>query len=260
MTSSRQELESAGENDGIVFGSVLVTVPQEGADESAWAFLGGRKAADLDWVVHVSATGLNPFKTNYTLRATPGKEELFAKRMPAGTYAIDYIEAASFIFQFQAHLGFEFEVNPRQTTYIGRLLVGLPERLHAGQSFPVSVQDAEEETAAQLHNDFPSIGSDTEKVLARPEREPGSVPGNTVALLELQQDTLRVMTAIDAGDDTTCGNRAVVNTEVIKWPSPDDQNAQERWTLDRCGTTVLYRVDFRATPDGGTDISVNQER
>lgn len=261
MTSSREELQSAGENEGVVFGSILLTPHPASGTESGMAFLGGRKADELEYVLNVSPAGFNPFKMTYTLAAAPGKEEFFVKRMPAGLYAIDNIRPSSFLFSGATFpLGFKFEVKPRQTSYIGRVAVLLPDRLRVGVRFGSSVQDAQQEAVEKLRKDHPQIGAGAVKALAATERGRSIVPGSTVALPALQQDTLTLIMLMDGAEDTACGKRTVVDTVVLKRPTPEDQNGQERWTLDRCGTPIPYLVDFRGSPKGGTDVGVKRER
>ena len=73
MTSSTEELQSLGENEGIVVGSVLLTAAKGDTEESGWAFLKGRKAGELEYSVSISETGFNPLKTTYSVPAIPGK-------------------------------------------------------------------------------------------------------------------------------------------------------------------------------------------
>ena len=44
MVSSKEELQSLGDNEGIVIGSFVINVEKGEQDESGWAFLKGRKA------------------------------------------------------------------------------------------------------------------------------------------------------------------------------------------------------------------------
>jgi hypothetical protein len=86
MVSTKEELQSLSENEGVVIGSVLLTVEKGKEDESGWAFLKGRKAGELDWSVSIQEVGFNPFATTYSIPAKSGKEETFIKKLPAGSY------------------------------------------------------------------------------------------------------------------------------------------------------------------------------
>ena len=86
-----------------------------------------------------------------------------------------------------------------------------------------------------------------------------TVPGRTVASPTLQRDVTQMIMAIDGGQDAGCRQRKIVNTEVVS-VNPGARSGVERWTLDRCGTLVNYRVMFTASPRGGTDFGVQLEK
>lgn len=87
-----------------------------------------------------------------------------------------------------------------------------------------------------------------------------AIPGNTKASPRLQQDTLQMIFILDGASDQSCDRRKIVNTEVIKAAMAEDYTAIERWTLDRCGKVIPYRVTFSPGATGGTDFSVHLER
>ncbi len=87
------------------------------------------------------------------------------------------------------------------------------------------------------------------------------LPGETLTLSLLQRDALNTIMMLDrAFFDDICHHRKVVNTEVIEPPKdvrveggrPLQGNWAERWTLDRCGTLVSYRIEFTFDGKGGT--------
>lgn len=263
MNSSKEELRGIEENEGIVVGSVLLTVEQGDANESGWAFLKGRKAGELEYSVGISdtGTGFNPFKTTYSLPATPGKEAFFVKKLPAGNYRMDNIGPSGFLApQLSFPLGLSFGVKPQKVSYIGKLVVNLPDRIGMGRSFRFSIQDAQLETIDKLRNDYPTIVPNAVKELAGGDQGQNVVPGNTGASPLLQRDTLTVINVMDGADDTTCAKRTIVNTEIVKVPISAGDTTQERWLLDRCGKTIPYLVTFTPSKQGGTDIGVKQER
>lgn len=87
-----------------------------------------------------------------------------------------------------------------------------------------------------------------------------TIPGNTRASPAVQRDVLQMILVLDGASGVNCDRHTVVKTEVVKTATADDYTAIERWTIDRCGTTVPYRVTFRPGPDGKTDFSVHLER
>jgi len=262
MTSSKEELQSIEGNEGVVIGSVLLTVVQGVANESGLAFLGGRKAGELEYAVAVSKTGSDPFKLTYSLPATPVKEEFFVKKLPAGNYKMDNIKPTGFLAPtlLTFPVGLSFTVKPREVTYIGRLLVTFPDRIRSGSTFRIAIQDTQQETIEKLRNDHPSIVANVVRDLARRDEGSNVVPGNTVASPLLQRDTLTIINAMDGAEDKTCLKRTGVNTESIKKPIRPTDTGEERWTVDRCGKTVPYLVTFTPSARGGTDIGVKPEK
>lgn len=170
MTSSKEELQGVGDKEGVVIGSVLLTAAKGDENESGWAFLKGRKTDDLKQSVLISESGYDyPFKTKYTIPATTGKEEIFIKKLPAGNYNMDSLGVVDLFGNQQGlklRLLINFNVKPRQTTYIGKLVVNLPDRLRAGSPASTVILDAQQETIEKLKSEYPSIVSDTVKDLA----------------------------------------------------------------------------------------------
>src|SRR5437667_9944316 len=167
MTSSKEELQGLGENEGIVIGSVLLTAAKGDAEESGWAFLKGRKAGELEYSVSISETGFNPLKTTYSVPAIPGKEEVFIKKLQVGSYNINELRPSGFLApQLRLTLAINFNVKPRQTSYIGKLVVNFPDRITAGSPVRVEILDTQEETIEKLKGEHPSIVPNTVKELA----------------------------------------------------------------------------------------------
>jgi hypothetical protein len=167
MTSSKGELQALGENEGIVVGSVLLTAEKVDAEESGWAFLKGRKAGDLEYSISISETAFNPLEIVYSVPAKPGKEAVFIKKLPIGNYNMDNLRPSGiFVPKLRLNLDINFNVKPRQTTYIGKLVVNFPDRIDAGSRVRVEIQDAQEETIGKLKDEHPSIVPDTVKELA----------------------------------------------------------------------------------------------
>jgi hypothetical protein len=167
MTSTNEELQVLGENEGIVIGSVLLSAPKVAADESGWAFLRGRKAGELKYSVSISRAGFNPLTTTYSVPAIPGKEEVFIKKLPAGSYNMNELTPSGFLApQLSLTLAVNFDVRPRQTSYIGKLVVNFPDRIAVGSPAHVEILDAQEETIEKLRGEHPTVVPNTVKELA----------------------------------------------------------------------------------------------
>ncbi|MCH8348102.1 MAG: hypothetical protein IH901_06385 [Proteobacteria bacterium] len=81
------------------------------------------------------------------------------------------------------------------------------------------------------------------------------LPGQSGADKKLQRAAFETVMIIDYSKDTTCEQRKIVNTEIIDYPkNPGKDPWTERWTVDRCGKLVFYKVEFTPSPGGGTDI------
>lgn len=169
MSSSKEELQGVGDKEGVVIGSVLLTAIKGDENESGWAFLKGRKASDLTYAIMISDSGYDhPFKKRYKIPATTGKEEIFIKKLPAGNYNMDSIGIVDWdgSQRLTFRLLINFEVKPQQTTYIGKLVVSLPDRLRGGSPAKFDILDAQQEMIEKLKSEHPSIGSDIVKNLA----------------------------------------------------------------------------------------------
>lgn len=169
MVSTKEELQSVSANEGVVIGSILFIVAQGPKDESAWAFLKGRKADDVEWTVTFGEAGFQPFATTYAISAKPGKEEVFIKKLPPGNYNIQRAQPAG-LFGLSSNqyvsLNIYFKVEPQQTSYIGRLVVNVPDRIMFGSPVRVAISDSQEETVAKLRSEYPSVVGNTVKNLA----------------------------------------------------------------------------------------------
>lgn len=169
MVSSKEELQNVGEDEGIVFGSFVINVEKGEGNETGWAFLKGQKASDATYAVIISEIGLNPLKPNYVIRATPEKEEIFIKKLPAGDYQIQKIQKEGFA-SLESNLRANFRVTPKQTTYIGKFTVQFPDRITIGSPVRMNVGDAQQATTEQLKNEHERSLSQVVKALMVIER------------------------------------------------------------------------------------------
>jgi len=171
MVSSKEELQSLGENEGIVVGSFVINVEKGEEKESGLAFLAGRKSGDSSYGVSIAersaSAAVNPFKTNYRFEVKPEQEFAFLKKLPAGTYQVHEIKQLGFSNLF-VNLTVNFTVRPKQTTYIGRLTVQFPDRVRAYSQIRTRVTDAQEETINSLRKEYgDSVFSNVAKELMR---------------------------------------------------------------------------------------------
>jgi len=163
---------NVGENEGVVFGSFVINVEKGQESESDRAFPKGRKAGDATYWVTISERGFNPLKPKYLFRATPEKEEIFIRKLPAGTYQIEKIQKEGFTI-LEWSLRVSFTVTPKQTTYIGKFTVQVPDRIRMGSPVRMNVADAERETTELLKNEHEKSLSNVVKALMAIQRLTG---------------------------------------------------------------------------------------
>lgn len=152
MVSTDNELQNVGENEGIVFGSFVINVEKGEENKSGWAFL-GQKASDATYEVSISKRESNPFKLNYLIRATPEKEEIFIKKLPAGNYYIHAITKLGFS-NLKMNFRVNFRVIPKRTTYIGKLIVQFPSRIRQGSPARMNVVDTQQKSTELLKTEY----------------------------------------------------------------------------------------------------------
>jgi len=168
MVSSKEELQNVGENEGVVFGSLVINVEKGQESESGWAFLKGQKAGDATYTIIISEQGFT-FSPNYVIRATPEKEEIFIRKLPAGAYQIVKIQKEGFT-NLELSLTVNFTVVPKQTTYIGKFTVQFPDRIRVGSPVRMNVADVQRETTELLKNEHDKSLSNVVKALMAIQR------------------------------------------------------------------------------------------
>jgi hypothetical protein len=150
MNSSKEQLQNVRNDEGVIFGSFVINVEQGGDDGSSLAFWKGQKAGNATYAVIFTKRGLNPIKQRYMIRATPEKEDVFIKKLPAGWYEIEKISKEGFSnLELSLH-NVNFQVVPNQNTYIGKLTVQFPKRIMVGTPVFVKVGDSQQETTESL--------------------------------------------------------------------------------------------------------------
>ena len=158
MTSSKEALQSIGEDEGVVVGSFVITIEKGDETESEQAYLMGQKTRDAAYTVYFSEKGFNLFGTSYMIRAQPEQEVVFIKKLPVGEYEIQKISKAGFTTLEVNVRNLTFRVVPRQTTYVGKITMQFPNRIKAGSPVQMIVGDARQETTELLKGEYgPSL-------------------------------------------------------------------------------------------------------
>jgi hypothetical protein len=76
---------------------------------------------------------------------------------------------------------------------------------------------------------------------------------------KVRDDIMATVMIMDGPRDRSCTERKITKTDMIE-ARPDGTPVVERWTLDRCGKLVKYRVRFTPNSKGGTDFDVQIEK
>jgi hypothetical protein len=167
------QVHDLGPDEGIVFGSLLVEIAPEGVRF-------GRRAAGSDYRLTISPArgsleALTPsavfreefFDEEWELLMSPGEERTFVARLPSGYQNVGVLRlkpksfwATSGEFDINAR----FRVQGRSVTYIGRLVLVLPERLLPYSTAHVRIEDS-------LVRDQVALGGDYGKLFDSPRVE-----------------------------------------------------------------------------------------
>jgi hypothetical protein len=236
----QQEVRDPTSNEGIVVGSVLLKGGRDILGRTKW---------DLAIIKADTGSELAP---DYSIHANRGgDEEIFVTTMPAGEYRIIRLQLPFSNFSYPTDV--RFQVQPGKTSYIGRLLIEFPDELISIYTqMRMSVEDAKDAAVAKAEaQSRRKLGDVGTNLMAF--RSALGLPGPTSASPRLEKDTLSMIMILDSGHDASCKQRTVEKREII---SAHATGAQEQWTLNRCGTLVLYRVTYTPSPKGGTNLSV----
>ncbi len=139
------QVHDLGPDEGIVFGSLLVEIAPEGGRF-------GRRAAGSDYRLTISPArgsleALTPsavfreefFDDEWELLVAPGEERTFVARLPSGAQNVGVLRLKPTAFWSGGEFNIQarFRVQGRSVTYIGRLVLVLPERLNAFSPWPM---------------------------------------------------------------------------------------------------------------------------
>jgi hypothetical protein len=160
MQSSPVEVAAVAPDEGIVVGSVLIETDELPKDESALAFLAGRKMSGPTYAVTMtrayrSVIGKFFRQEEYSLVGLrPDEEIVFVKTLPAGVYRIDRIDATGFMTKHHYGLSVFFTVEPGGRSYIGKFIFQLLGRTTEGSGARMMVGNDQEKTLAALGKEY----------------------------------------------------------------------------------------------------------
>ena len=86
----------------------------------------------------------------------------------------------------------------------------------------------------------------------------GHVPGETLTSGSLQREVKARLLSLAAKGKPECTRYSVTDTEVLELHG-DGKVSAERWTVDRCGERIHYRVNLPPSR-GGSSFVVSPDR
>ncbi len=92
---------------------------------------------------------------------------------------------------------------------------------------------------------------------------PASTNAQSLAGPALQKETLNMILFTDdaLSNGARCAVRRIIKKEVVLAPGQGAPGSwTERWTLERCGTTLRYRVDYTSGKKGKAYFTVKMEK
>lgn len=79
------------------------------------------------------------------------------------------------------------------------------------------------------------------------------VPGKSIANSNAQMHMSLSVMNWESLEDNTCKQSKIIDTEVVQYPKDENTDSwTEKWTVDRCGRLVYYKLLITPSPDGGT--------
>lgn len=150
---------------GVVIGSVLVKPEGVRSGKSAT----GRDVSDASYefdIVQIQPgdpNGEDPYVKQYRLDANAGEERMFIARLRSGQYLIRRFHEEG-LTGLGGELDLVFASMAGEVRYIGRVLVEIPQRISSGKGYRFSVENAREETLAQVSKQHADLTKDAVNV------------------------------------------------------------------------------------------------
>ncbi len=149
------QVHDLGLYEGIVFGSLRVDIAfSEGEGRG---ILEGRRAAGFSYHLTMQEPrpyiDLRVFPKEWELLVSPGEERTFVARLPAGYNYVGGLRPKPF-FSGEFDILASFRVTSGEVTYIGRLVLVLPERLNTSSKAHVRVEYGLATAQAALGGDY----------------------------------------------------------------------------------------------------------
>jgi len=157
LQMSKDEISDKNTRGGIVFGSILVQV-NDPKNDSAWqTFLKGKKGSDFKYRFLVANIG--GVLASNEIVVDPNVEKTFVAKLEGGNYKIFRMYTGK---GYHTDTDIHFSVIPNQITYIGKLKVDMPERVHVFSKLSLKIEDDQLVAISQIKHDY---GFDVDNVI-----------------------------------------------------------------------------------------------
>lgn len=85
----------------------------------------------------------------------------------------------------------------------------------------------------------------------------GTTGQKTLTRGQFRSDLEKGVVQFDGKFEPDCESRTVVDTEFLE--KYTNGTWSERWTVNRCGKLISYKLDFLPQPDGVAEIKMKME-
>jgi hypothetical protein len=86
-------------------------------------------------------------------------------------------------------------------------------------------------------------------------RDEDEATGDSIASPELKQRAVRKILEIDLSKSGGCTETRIIKPKPVSFMQPGVLT--ERWSVQRCGSTVFYNVQFIPNPQGEMEVAVS---
>lgn len=150
LQMTKEEIHQPKDSEGIIFGSILVEA-KEPENDSGWqTFWKGKKASDFKYKFLLSKS--DGMIASHEIIVEPNTEKLFVAKLDNGDYSFFRILVGSNYLHSDTDI--YFNVKPNRATYIGKLIVSMPERVKWFGKFLLRVEDEQDAVIATVKQEY----------------------------------------------------------------------------------------------------------
>jgi hypothetical protein len=150
LKMTKEEIQQPKDSEGIIFGSILVEA-KEPENDSGWqTFWKGKKASDFKYKFLLSKS--DGMIASHEIIVEPNTEKLFVAKLDSGDYSFFRIMVGSNYLRSDTDI--RFNVKPHRATYIGKLIVSMPERVKWLGKFSLRIEDEQSTVIPTVRQEY----------------------------------------------------------------------------------------------------------